>query len=134
MKHQKRGMTLIITISTLTLVTMMAITLFSMTRDEIAIATNIRLHSVAKQAAHSGLNHFKSLGLHYHNIIDRGGGDRDVEIIPLTKVGKAWYKVRAESAAEEDTFSVISEGFMKKGGRIISYSEVAATFRTIYDD
>ena len=129
MKYQKRGMTLVITISTLSLVTMMAITLFAMTRDEVAIATNIRLHSVAKQAAHSGLNHFKSLGLHYHNIIDRGGRDREVEIL-----FKAWYKVRAESAAEEDTFSVISEGFMKKGDRIISYSEVAATFRTIYDD
>ena len=93
MKYQKRGMTLVITISTLTLVTMMAITLFAMTRDEVAIATNIRLHSVAKQAAHSGLSHFKSLNLHYHNIVDQGGEGREIEIIPLTKVGKAWYKV-----------------------------------------
>ena len=114
-----------ITLVILSLVTMVAITLFTLTREEIAISGNRRLHSVAKQAAHSGLSHFKSLGLHHHDIVDRGGRDGEVEIIPLTRLGKAWYKVRVESAAE---------GFMKKGDRIISYSEVAATFRTIYDD
>jgi|TARA_R110000744_G_scaffold141937_2_gene253431 hypothetical protein len=134
MIYQKRGMILVITLVILSLVTMVAITLFTLTREEIAISGNRRLHSVAKQAAHSGLSHFKSLGLHHHDIVDRGGRDGEVEIIPLTRLGKAWYKVRVESAAEEDTFSVISEGFTKKGERIISYSEVIATFRTIYDD
>jgi hypothetical protein len=134
MRYQKRGMILIITMVILTLITMISVTLFVMAREEIAISGNRRLHSVAKRAAHSGLSHFKSLGLHHHNIVDRGGRDGEVEIIPLTSLGKAWYKVKVEFAAEEDTFSVISEGFMKRGERIISYSEVIATFRTIYDD
>ena len=127
-------MTLIVTLAAMSLVTMIAVLLFTMVRDDMAIAGNYRRHVVAKQAARSGLNHFKSLNLNYHNIVDQGGEGREIEIITLTKVGKAWYKVRAKTAAEEDTFSVISEGFMKKGDRIISYSEVAATFITFYDE
>ena len=134
MNHKKKGMTLIVTLAAMSFVTMIAVLLFTMARDDMAIAGNHRRHVVAKQAARSGLNHFKSLNLHYHNIVDQGGEGREIEIIPLTKVGKAWYKVRAKTAAEEDTFSVISEGFMKKGDRIISYSEVAATFITFYDE
>ena len=134
MSYRKKGMTLIVTLAAMSFVTMMAVLLFTMTRDDMAIAGNYRRHVVAKQAARSGLNHFKSLNLHYHNIVDQGGEGREIEIIPLTKVGKAWYKVGAKTAAEEDTFSVISEGFMKKGDRIISYSEVAATFITFYDE
>ena len=134
MSHKKKGMTLIVTLAAMSFVTMMAVLLFTMTRDDMAIAGNYRRHVVAKQAARSGLSHFKSLNLHYHNIVDQGGEGREIEIIPLTKVGKAWYKVRVKTATQEDTFSVISEGFMKKGDRIISYSEVAATFITLYDE
>ena len=78
-------MTLIVTLAAMSLVTMMAVLLFTMVRDDMAIAGNYRRHVVAKQAARSGLNHFKSLNLHYHNIVDQGGEGREIEIIPLTK-------------------------------------------------
>ena len=54
-------MTLIVTLAAMSFVTMMAVLLFTMTRDDMAIAGNYRRHVVAKQAARSGLNHFTKL-------------------------------------------------------------------------
>ena len=51
MSHKKKGMTLIVTLAAVSLVTMMAVLLFTMVRDDMAIAGNYRRHVVAKQAA-----------------------------------------------------------------------------------
>ncbi len=127
-------MALIVVMFMTVILGMMVTMLHATVRDEMAIAGNRRRHFVAKQAATSGINHFQSMNLHHHDIKRLIGEEPVIEVIPATKIGKAWYKVRAQLAAEENTFSVISEGFMKKGDSIISYSELAATLITIYDD
>jgi hypothetical protein len=130
---RRKGMTLMITMAMVTLITMLVMGLHASTRDEMAIAGNHRRHLAATTAADSGIHHFNSLNLHHHNIVDMGGDGKEVEVIPLTRIGSTWYRVRA-IAADENRFSVISEGFMKKADRIISYSELAATYETLYND
>jgi hypothetical protein len=103
-------MALIVVMFMTVILGMMVTMLHATVRDEMAIAGNRRRHFAAKQAATSGINHFQSMNLHHHDIKRLIGEEPVIEVIPATKIGKAWYKVRAQLAAEEIPFQSLAKG------------------------
>ncbi len=121
-----------VTLLMLVIVTMLATTLFNTTNTSMLIAGNSRRHTLSKHAAMSGIHHFEGLGLHYSDIEQRLGEEEEAVIIPMTALGNTWYRVRILQGGAENRFTVISEGLMKDGGRIIAAATMSATYETIY--
>jgi len=129
----RRGVTLVITIMVTTLITMSAITLYYMSRDDAAIAGNMRRATKAKIAAASGIQHFQTMDIFYNNILELGDGSDSVNIIPETSLSPGIsYKVDVSLCCDLGTnrFRVISTGFYKKSDKIISSQVVHALMET----
>lgn len=127
----RRGAALLITLMVLVIITIPVITLYQITSLEMAIAGNRRRAATAKQAAISGIQHFKALGLHAHNLIDLALDQAEVEVIGFTPIGDGEYRVIAKNISNE-VFTIESEGLVRSGSRIIAVSVVLARFQTFY--
>ena len=91
---KRRGIVLVITLMVASIISMSAVTLYYMARDDMAIAGNMRRISKTKMAATSGIQHFQAMNLFYNNILDLGGGSDPLNIIPETNLAPGLsYKV-----------------------------------------
>lgn len=129
----RRGMTLAITVMVTSLITLSAVTLYYMAREDQTIAGNMRRTTKAKIAAASGIQHFQTMDIFYNNILELGDGSDSVNIIPETSLGPGIsYKVDVSLCCDLGTnrFRVISTGFYKNSDKIISSQVVHALMET----
>jgi hypothetical protein len=130
---KRRGIVLVITLMVASIISMSAVTLYYMARDDMAIAGNMRRISKTKMAATSGIQHFQAMNLFYNNILDLGGGSDPLNIIPETNLAPGLsYKVDVSLCCDlgANRFRVISTGFYKKRQKIISSQVVHAIMET----
>ena len=130
---KRRGVTLFVTVMVTSLITLSAVALYYMTRDDMAIAGNMRRATKAKLAAASGIQHFQTMDIFYNNILELGDGSDSVNIIPETVLGPGVsYKVDVSLCCDLGTnrFRVISTGFYKKSEKVISSQVVQALMET----
>ena len=115
------------------IITIPIIALYQVTSLEIDIAGNRRRAAAAKQAAISGIQHFKALNLHAHNLIDLALDQPEVEVISQTPIGPAEYRVVAKNISN-DVFTIESVGSIRSGARVVATSVVSARFQTFYQE
>lgn len=122
----KKGFVLIVVLAVLALLTGAAILLHANVTTDARITHNIRLYHRARNAAESGLTHFKTLGYHYEDV-QRAG---IIEIEGTTSSLDA-YKVTAMPGSNF-TFYVRSVGSHKKGKRVLASAVLSATFKSFW--
>jgi type II secretory pathway component PulK len=131
-----RGFALILVLVVTTVISTSAILIYTMTRDEMAIAANNRRILQSKLAAVSGITHFKSMELFYEHLRQQADvmGDDKLTIIDETPLGdKTFYKVEVNLCCElgENEFIVKSTGYYKHDNRIISEHVKHSLFKTV---
>ena len=110
-----KGFALILVLVVTTVISTSAILIYTMTRDEMAIAANNRRTLQSKLAAVSGITHFKSMELFYEHLRQQADvlGEEELIVINETSLGdRTFYKV------EHD-------------GRIISEHVKRSLFKTV---
>lgn len=95
------------------------------------ISHNQRLHTRAKMAAQSGLNHFRSLGLHYNDVVEQSGEEEQFLLIEDDTMPATRYRVFVTVGEDEGTFYVNSIGEYVSSGQVRASSQLAAQFITM---
>ena len=118
-----------VTMAMLALISMMVASLISITSLETDLARNRRLHSAALNVAKSGIEHFKALHMHYHDIENIGETDSRVFILKDNLTANDEYSIYAY-LLESGTFVVDSIGIYNKEKDVPTYATIRATFQT----
>ncbi len=111
----------------MSILTAVALMLWSSTNLSVMIAGNQRRHTQANILADSGIQHFRSLNLSSREIT-RMAGDGEFVMILDQNLGDGRYYVFARPL-DNDRFEVVSTG--EKAGAV---STKTATFETIYEE
>ena len=133
-----KGFVLIATLLMASVISLVAIGLFSMTNLDNMIAGNKRRSAQAAMAASSGLNHFMALNIPVSNIVQslRSQSRSSDIIIPRTSLidYKTYYTVEVTRCCNkegallpENTVIIKSTGVYHKSGRVIAKKLVLAT-------
>jgi type II secretory pathway component PulK len=131
-----KGFALILVLVVTTVISTSAILIYTMTRDEMAIAANNRRTLQSKLAAVSGITHFKSMELFYEHLRQQADvlGEEELIVINETSLGdRTFYKVEVNLCCDlgENEFIVKSTGYYKHDGRIISEHVKRSLFKTV---
>ena len=129
--NKRRGVTLLIVLSVLSLISLSALTLFYSANLEMMIAGNARRSGMARRAAESGLNHFVALNRRYDALREEASGRESIQVIPPTPLGaKTSYEVKVLFCCllSERKYIVESTGFYKKDNRVISVHTTKSLF------
>jgi type II secretory pathway pseudopilin PulG len=124
---KRKGFTLIVVLAMMSILTAVALMLWSSTNLSVMIAGNQRRHTQANILADSGIQHFRSLNLSSREITRMAGDGEFVMILDQT-LGDGRYYVFARPL-DNDRFEVVSTG--EKAGAV---STKTATFETIYEE
>ena len=98
----------------------------------VQIAHNVRLHTRAKNTAASGLEHFKSLGLHYEDLeqMEENQGEEFLVLEGFT-AAEDRYRVTVV-LSEDEVFYVYSTGTHERGGQVVASAQLAASFQSLW--
>jgi len=134
LSKKRKGIALVLTLVMCTVLITSAIMLYTSANVETEIANNTRRIFQAKTAAVSGVNHFAAMNVFYEDLARISDEDNRIVVIPETSLGdKTFYKVEVELCCElgEREFVVISTGYYKKAGQIISSHVTRSLFKTL---
>jgi len=131
-----KGFALILVLVVTTIISTSAILIYSMSRDDMMIASNNRRTVQSKLAAVSGITHFKSMELFYEHLRQQADaiGQQKITIIEETPLGdRTFYKVEVNLCCDlgENEFIVKSTGYYKDNGRVISEHVRHSLFKTV---
>ena len=131
-----KGFALILVLVVTTIISTSAILIYSMSRDDMMIASNNRRTVQSKLAAVSGITHFKSMELFYEHLREQADviGQQKITIIEETPLGdRTFYKVEVNLCCDlgENEFIVKSTGYYKDNGRVISEHVRHSLFKTV---
>tara|TARA_Y100001937_G_C6928242_1_gene244854 strand:- start:193 stop:573 length:381 start_codon:yes stop_codon:yes gene_type:complete len=124
---KRKGITLVVVLAMVSILTAIVIMLWSSTNLSMLIAGNQRRHMQASKLADSGISHFKALNLSSREI-DRRAGDGEFVLLIDENLGGGRYYVFARTL-DDNRFEVVSTG--ERAG---SVSTKTATFETIYEE
>ncbi len=124
---KRKGITLVVVLAMMSILTAVALMLWSSTNLSVLIAGNHRRHTQANILADSGIQHFRSMNLSSRQISAMAGEGEFVMVVDQT-LGDGRYYVFARPL-ENNRFEVVSTG--EKAGAV---STKTATFETIYEE
>ena len=119
-EYRKRGMTLIVTMMMLVVVTMSAVMLWNSSYLDSLIAGNKRRENMAKFSAQSGINHFMAMNFQAQDVATMLDVLNKATLIEPTQIPntKQFYKVEVSNCCDQagqrfpqDMFKVISTGY-----------------------
>jgi hypothetical protein len=124
------------------LLSISAMTLFSVTHLQTLIAGNNRRSAVAKHAAASGVHHLMSLSIPVPNMARALREQSVTQGLVLQQIqipgSKSWYDVSISICCDRDggllasdTIFVISTGYVKKAGRDIAVHKIISTIKWV---
>jgi type II secretory pathway component PulK len=126
----RNGYVLWVVLAVLALMTSMASLLYSQASLGEQISRNSLYHSRAKMAAQSGLEHFKSLGLHYDDLVQEGVEQQQYLLFEDDTLPNTRYRVFV-TLGNDGAFSVNSFGDYISSGTVKASSQLAAQFITM---
>tara|TARA_A200000159_G_scaffold143055_1_gene147019 strand:+ start:6751 stop:7149 length:399 start_codon:yes stop_codon:yes gene_type:complete len=105
---------------------------YSFASDGEKISHNIRAYTRAKTTAESGIQHFRTLDVHYEDLQLMGAvNGEEFVLIEGSTSERDVYRVTAVLQGN-DIFYIYSRGDYLRNGRVLASAEVAASFQSLW--